>query len=206
MKSKNIENKKGGIGTILIAIGIIFAVIIILGLIFMGWVAGTYNNLVGLDTSTSESWGKVQSAYERRLDLLPNLARTVKGSADFEKETLIEVAKARGGIRVANNPTDLETANKPVMSMMAGMMTYVEQYPQLKSTEAFRGLMDELAGTENRIKWERDNYNEKVKNYQTGVRIFPANIIAGMFNFPVDKWKMFEARTNASVAPEISFE
>ena len=199
------NNKKGGMGAVLIALLVIFGVTVLLGLIILGWIAGTYNGLVKLDTSTSESWGKVQSAYERRLDLLPNLARTVKGSADFEQKTLIEVAKARGGIRVANNPTDMDTANKPVVSMMAGMMTYVEQYPNIKSTEAFKGLMDELAGTENRIKWERDNYNEQVKNYQIGVRVFPANMIAGMFNFQVDKWEMFKSNENASSAPEISF-
>jgi len=187
-------------------VGIVIGVIFLIFLMFFSWIAGSYNTLVSADTSTEASWGKVQTAYERRLDLLPNLARTVKGSSDFEKETLIEVAKARGGIRVANNPTSLEEANRPVMTMMAGMMTYAEQYPNIKSTELYKGLMDELAGTENRIKWERDNYNDEVKNYKNQVRMFPGSMIASMFNFDADKWEMFEGREEGKVAPEISFE
>jgi len=187
-------------------VGIVIGVIFLIFLMFFSWIAGSYNLLVSADTSTEASWGKVQTAYERRLDLLPNLARTVKGSSDFEKETLIEVAKARGGIRVANNPTSLEEANRPVMTMMAGMMTYAEQYPNIKSTELYKGLMDELAGTENRIKWERDNYNDEVKNYKNQVRMFPGSMIASMFNFDADKWEMFEGREEGKVAPEISFE
>ncbi len=190
----------------LMIVGITIGVILLILLMFFGWVAGSYNTLVSADTSTEASWANVQTAYERRLDLLPNLARTVKGSSDFEKETLIEVAKARGGIRVANNPTALEEANRPIMSMMAGMMTYAEQYPNIKSTELSKGLMDELAGTENRIKWERDNYNSAVQNYKNKVRMFPGSMIASMANFEADKWEMFEARQESNIAAEISFE
>jgi LemA protein len=201
MKAKT--NKKANVLTgILITLGVIVLMILML----VGWAAGSYNTLVDTDTSTENSWAKVQTAYERRLDLLPNLARTVKGSSDFEKETLVEVAKARGGIRVANNPAELEEANRPVMTMMAGMMTYAEQYPNIKSTELYKGLMDELAGTENRIKWERDNYNDAVKTYKTTIRMFPKNIIASMFNFDVNKWEVFEASVNATSAPVIDFE
>jgi len=197
------QNKKGNsLAPVLITIGVIAVIIII----FAFWILGSYNTLVDSDLNVENQWGKVQSAYERRLDLIPNLVATVKGSADFEQETLTEVAKARGGIRVANNPSQLEAANQPVMAMMAGMMTYAEQYPQLKSTEAFRGLMDELAGTENRIKWERDNYNDFVKNYKAQVRKFPTNMVAGMFGFEQSKWDTFESRENASVAPTIDFK
>lgn len=195
------QNKGNILATVLITLGIIIAIVVMIG----GWIAGNYNTLVEKDTSVENQWGKVQSAYERRLDLIPNLVATVKGSAEFEKTTLVEVAKARGGIRIANNPTELEEANRPVMSMMAGMMTYTEQYPQLKTTEAFKGLMDELAGTENRIKWERDNYNDFVKTYKQQVRSFPSNIIAGMFGFEQSKWDAFDARDEADVAPEVSF-
>lgn len=198
------KNKKGN--GILIGIAVVFAIFLAFMLITGVWVAGTYNGIVTKDVSVEKSWGNVQSAYERRLDLLPNLAATVKGSADFEKETLVEVAKARGGMRVANNPAQLEAANQPVMAMMAGMLTYAEQYPNIKSTEAFKGLMDELAGTENRIKFERDNYNTAVQDYKTGVRTFPANLIAGMFGFESSKYDMFVADNNASKAPTISFE
>jgi LemA protein len=195
-------NKKG---SALIAVLITLAALAIIILTAVSFIAGNYNTLVDKDTSVENQWGKVQSAHERRLDLLPNLAATVKGSAAFEQQTLVEVAKARGGIRIANNPTALEEANRPVMAMMAGMMTYAEQYPELKSTAAFIALMDEIAGTENRIKWERDTYNDMVKDYKKQVRSFPSNMIAGMFGFEQSKWDTFEALENASVAPTIDF-
>jgi len=184
---------------------ITLAVIVVIGIIGVSFITGSYNTLVSSDLNVENQWGKVQSAYERRLDLLPNLAATVKGSADFEQETLVEVAKARGGLRVANNPAQLEEANRPVMSMMAGMMTYTEQYPEIKSTEAFKGLMDEIAGTENRIKWERDAYNDQVRDYKLQVKRYPTNLIAGMFGFEESKWDSFTALENASVAPTIDF-
>lgn len=196
------QNKKGNaLAAVLITLGVLALITIVL----VSWVLGSYNTLVDSDLNVENQWGKVQSAYERRLDLIPNLAATVKGSADFEQNTLVEAAKARGGIRIANNPTSLEEANRPVMSMMAGLMTYAEQYPALKSTEAFKALMDELAGTENRIKWERDNYNDFVKGYKAQVRKFPTNMIAGMFGFELSKWDTFESRENATVAPTVDF-
>jgi len=200
-----IKNKQDKKGNVLMGILITLGVIIIIGLMFPGWVAGNYNTLVQKDTSVEAQWGKVQSAYERRLDLIPNLVATVKGSATFEQDTLVEVAKARGGIRVANNPAQLDAANQPVMAMMAGMMTYAEQYPQLKTTESFKALMDELSGTENRIKWERDNYNDLVKDYKAQVRSFPSNLIAGMFGFEQSKWDTFESRTEAEIASTVDF-
>ena len=200
-----IKNKQDKKGNVLMGILITLGVIIIIGLMFPGWVAGNYNTLVQKDTSVEAQWGKVQSAYERRLDLIPNLVATVKGSATFEQDTLVEVAKARGGIRVANNPAQLDAANQPVMAMMAGMMTYAEQYPQLKTTESFKVLMDELSGTENRIKWERDNYNDLVKDYKAQVRSFPSNLIAGMFGFEQSKWDTFESRTEAEIASTVDF-
>ena len=204
-KIKMIKNKQDKKGNVLMGILITLGVIIIIGLMFAGWVAGNYNTLVQKDTSVEAQWGKVQSAYERRLDLIPNLVATVKGSATFEQDTLVEVAKARGGIRVANNPAQLDAANQPVMAMMAGMMTYAEQYPQLKTTESFKALMDELSGTENRIKWERDNYNDLVKDYKAQVRSFPSNLIAGMFGFEQSKWDTFESRTEAEIVSTVDF-
>jgi LemA protein len=196
------QNKKGNaLAAVLITLGILILIAIIIG----SWIAGSYNTLVDKDTSVEAQFGKIQTAMERRLDLLPNLASTVKGSANFEQETLIEVAKARGGIRIANNPTSLEEANRPVMSMMAGLMTYAEQYPALKSTEAFKGLMDEIAGSENRISWERNNYNDLVKEYKAEVRKFPTTMIAGMFGFEQSKWEMYNAVQNATVAPTVDF-
>jgi LemA protein len=195
------QNKKGNATTVLITLG----VLLLLAITIASWGISCYNTLVGADVGAENQWSKVQTAYEYRLDLIPNLASTVKGSANFEQETLIEVAKARGGIRIANNPTQLEEANRPISTMMAGMMTYAEQYPQLKSTEAFQGLMDSLAGCQSRIKWETDNYNDAVKFYKEQVRMFPTNIISNMFGFEENKWDMFEAKENASTAPVVDF-
>jgi LemA protein len=196
------QNKKGNVlAGILITLGILIAIALIIG----SWMAGNYNTLVQKDTTVEAQFGKVKVAMERRLDLLPNLAATVKGSANFEKDTLVQVAQARGGLRVSSTPSQLDEANKPITAMMYGMLSYTEQYPQLKSTEAFKALMDEIAGSENRIAFERNNYNDVVREYKSQVRSFPSNLIAGMFNFEQSKWDTFEAHTNASVAPTIDF-
>jgi len=196
------QNKKGNVlAGVLITLGILITIALIIG----SWMAGNYNTLVQKDTTVEAQFGKVKVAMERRLDLLPNLAATVKGSANFEKDTLVQVAQARGGLRVSSTPSQLDEANKPITAMMYGMLSYTEQYPQLKSTEAFKALMDEIAGSENRIAFERNNYNDVVREYKSQVRSFPSNLIAGMFNFEQSKWDTFEAQTNASVAPTIDF-
>lgn len=196
-----IKNKNGFSGA-----GIALVVIAFFALISIFSAIGTYNSLVNKDIASENSWAKVQTAYERRLDLIPNLVATVKGSANFEKETQTQVAALRSGISNAKSTSDLNTVGAKMNSLVSGILLNVEAYPELKSATNFLALQDELAGTENRIKWERDNYNDAVKDYKQSVRRFPVNIIAGMFGFEVDKWEMFEANDGAENPPIVSFE
>lgn len=192
-----------------IVLGVIIAVLVIL--LIVGWTATSfvihsYNGLTKADIGVENQFGKVQSAYERRADLLPNLAETVRGSAEFEKETQTQVAMWRGGIKSARTPQELDQVGAQMSTFLAGnILGYVENYPELKSTEAFRVMMDELAGTENRIKFERDTYNDDVAAYKLTVRGFPQNLVANFFGFKEDKWQVFEATQEAQAAPKISF-
>ena len=196
------QNKKGNVlAAVLITLGIIIAIALIIG----SWVAGSYNSLTDKDTSVENQWGKVQSAYERRLDLIPNLVATVKGSASFEQDTQTQIAAMRGGIRDAKTVSDMQKVDGQMSALMSGINVQIEAYPALKSTENFMALQDELAGTENRIKWERDEYNNQVKDYKYAVRSFPTNIIAGMFGFEQSKWDMFQSNDGAENAPQVDF-
>jgi LemA protein len=200
-QSINKNNKGQVLYALLIFIGIIILLIVIVGL----WIMGTYNSLVKSDVNVENSWAKVQTAYERRIDLIPNLVSTVKGAAQFEQVTQTQIATLRSGIANAKSTSDLTSAGKQVDSLISNLIVSVEAYPQLKATENFKSLQDELAGTENRIKWERDNFNDAVKDYKTKLRSFPTNIIAGMYGFTLDKWEMFEATQGAEIAPKVQF-
>lgn len=188
--------------------------IVILGILAVGfvglWVIGTYNSLVGKDTNTENMWAKVQTAYQRRADLIPNLVDSVKEAKNFEKDTQTEIAQMRSQAGQAkidmNNAKDaeqLQAANSQMSSVLARLMVVVEAYPDLKSNANFLALQDEIAGTENRVKWERDEYNNAVKDYKLAVRTFPTNIMAGMFGFSQEKWKMFQAEAGAEKAPDV---
>ena len=193
------QNKKGNATAI--ALGVVIAVVLILAC----WILGSYNGLVGVDINVGNQFGKVQSAYQYRLDLIPNLVATVKGSSNFEKETQTQVAALRGGIQNAKSVSDMQKVDSQMSALMSGINVQVEAYPELKSTANFMALQDSIAGAESRIKWERDNYNDMVKDYQLRVRSFPSNIVAGMFGFTLDKWRMFQSDTGASAAPIVSF-
>lgn len=172
-------------------------------------VIGSYNSLVTTDETVDEKWANVQTAYQRRADLIPNLVDTVQAAVKFEQETYIQVAAVRTSavlaqqaMKSAQTPAEISAASKQVESVISGfsgLNINVERYPELKATENFLSLQDELAGTENRIKVERDIFNEAVKNYNLKVRRFPSNIIAGMFGF--EKKEMFEAEEKTVTAP-----
>ena len=202
---------KGGISKIMIksknasGAAIALAILGVIAILLFIGVIATYNGLVDKDLSVAAQWGKIQSAYERRLDLIPNLVATVKGSAQFEKDTQTQIAALRGGVRNAKSVADMQTVDKQMSSLISGINVQVEAYPDLKTTESFRALQDELAGTENRIKWERDNYNDVVKDYQRMVRSFPSNVVAGMFGFEVTKWNMFESNSGAENPVQVDF-
>lgn len=195
--------------------GSLIALLVIIGLVlifaFSG--CGHYNSFVQKDEQVSNAWSKVESAYQRRADLIPNLVNTVKGSADFEQETLTKVIEARSkatSVNVdASNLTPeaigkFQEAQSGLSGALSRLLVSVERYPELKSTAAFIELQSQLEGTENRIKVERDRFNDVVTSYNTSVRQFPANIYAGIFGF--GRKGKFEAEEGSDEAPEVNFD
>ena len=190
--------------TLLVVVGILVAL--------ASWVIGAYNGLVTLDEETNGKWAQVESAYQRRADLIPNLVNTVKGYAEFEQETLTGVIEARAkatGINVdANNLSSEAIANfQAAQSQLSGslsrLLVTVERYPDLKANQNFLGLQSQLEGTENRIKIERDRFNVSVKEFNATIRKFPKTIVASSFGF--EKKGYFEADTGSEQAPEVQF-
>lgn len=193
------------------SIGLLIAVVV--GLLFVVSGCGTYNTLVDKDEDVNEAWSKVQSAYQRRADLIPNLVETVKGAANFERQTLTDVVEARAKATSVNvDPSNLtpeklqefQQAQSGLSSALGRLLVTVERYPDLKSTANFRELQAQLEGTENRIKVERDRFNEVVTTYNKSVRKFPAAIYASIFGF--DKRAQFEADDDAQDAPDVNFD
>jgi LemA protein len=184
----------------------------VLGILFF-WGCNVQRGLVSADEDVKEKWGKVESAYQARLDKLPNLEATVKGVANFEKGTLEAVIAARASATQMKvdakdlTPENIEKyqASQGQLSQALGrLMVVSEQYPQLKANESFNKLMDEISGTENRIKTERDRFNEAVKPFNIKVRQFPGSIFAGMFGFKEKGF--FKADPKAAEAPKMNFE
>ena len=186
----------------MIALGIVGAILLVL-LFTVMWVIGAYNGLVTSEESVDAQWANVESSYQRRVDLIPNLVATVQGVADFEQKTYTDIANARSQWSNAKTPSDKMAAASGIESSLSRLLVVVENYPQLKANENFLSLQDELAGTENRINVERNRYNEQVKQFNVKVRKFPSNIIAGMFGF--EKKVAFEADEGAENAPTVNF-
>lgn len=180
-----------------ITLGIIGALVLIL----LMWVGGTYNTLVALDENVNNMWGNVQTAYQRRADLIPNLVATVKQYTDYEGPLLEEITKARASVGSASTPEQLSSAGAEMNSALSRLLVVVENYPNLKANENFLDLQTQLEGTENRIKVERDNYNAAVRDYNIKVRRVPGNIVANMFGF--DQKSAFEADEGAENAPNV---
>jgi LemA protein len=195
--------KKGLV--ILLAVGAVLA-----GLFF--WFQGNYNNMVKMDEGVQAAWSQVENVYQRRADLIPNLVATVKGYAAHEQQTLEGVISARSKatqITVdAENltPDELakyQKAQGELGAALGKLLAITENYPELKANENFLSLQSQLEGTENRIAVERKKYNETARNYNTEIRQFPKNIVAGMFGF--DKKPYFEAQEGAQQAPVVAF-
>lgn len=174
----------------------------------------TYNGLVDTDESVIQAWADVESQYQRRSDLIPNLVNTVRGAADFEQETLEAVVEARAkatSVTVSaddlSDPAKMESfmaAQEGLSGALGRLMMITENYPQLRATDSFRDLQAQLEGTENRIATSRRDYNDAVANYNRSVRKFPASVVAGFTGF--DTKTPFEAQAGAENAPEVSFE
>ncbi len=171
-----------------------------------------YNQMVSLQEEVVSQWANVETAYQRRADLIPNLVSSVKGYAEFEKETLEGVVNARAKATAMNiDPTKLDAntlkafqANQgELSSALSRLMVVVEKYPDLKANQNFLELQSQLEGTENRISVERRRFNEVVKSYNTYIRKFPNNLIAGMFDFESKAY--FEAEAGSEKAPKVEF-
>ncbi len=176
------------------------------------WVISAYNGLVKKDEACSQQWSKVESQYQRRLDLIPNLVNTVKGYASHEQETLLEVVQARNtasNTKVDPNNLTQESLDKYQQSQAAlkssldRLMVVVERYPDLKANQNFLELQSQLEGTENRIAVERQNFADVVNAYNSKLRRFPTNIIAGLFGF--ERKAYFAAEKGAETAPKVEF-
>jgi LemA protein len=188
-------------------------VIIILILAVFGIGGCSYNGMVKKEEAVSSAWSQVENVYQRRSDLIPNLVNTVKGAANFEQETLTAVTQARASAtQVKIDPTNLnaesiqkfEQAQSGVSSALSRLLVSVERYPELKANQNFRDLQVQLEGTENRITEERRKFNLVVQEYNSSIRSFPNNLMAGMFGF--EKKAYFEAITEgAEKAPEVAF-
>jgi LemA protein len=188
--------------------------IIILGLlvILLFWGCSGYNNLVKEDETVKKSWNYVQSQYQRRADLIPNLVNTVKGEANFERGTLNDVINARArATSVQVTPENLtneniqkfQEAQNQLSGALSRLLVTVERYPNLRANDAFRGLQTQLEGTENRIAVARNDFNDAVQNYNTKVRVFPTNIFAGIMGFRPREG--FTADPGSQNAPRVDF-
>lgn len=171
-----------------------------------------YNSMVTMDEAISAQWANVETAYQRRADLIPNLVSTVKGYADFEQETLTQVVEARAkatSMNVDASKLDANTlqqfqANQQQLSgALSRLMVVVEKYPDLKANQNFLELQSQLEGTENRISTERRRFNEAVQAYNAYIRSFPKNLIANMFGF--ERRAYFEAEAGTEAAPKVEF-
>jgi LemA protein len=183
-------------------IGLVVIVAIAL-LVIMSFV-GIYNGIVSKHETITAKWAQVENQLQRRNDLIPNLVNTVKGYAAHEKTVFEEVTNARSQWAKAASIEEKVKAAGAVDTALARLLLVVENYPNLKANDTFLKLMDELSGTENRIAVERMRYNEAVKDYNISVRIFPGNMIAGMFGYkPATEY--FKAEEKAKVVPEVKF-
>ncbi len=187
---------------------IILAVVVILG----GCGVQKYNKMVGLDEAVKNSWGTVQSQYQRRTDLIPNLVATVKGAANFEQETLTKVVEARAKATSINvNPDDLtpekmqqfQQAQGQLSQALGRLLMVTENYPTLQANQNFRDLQAQIEGTENRISVARKDFNDVARTYNSAIRTFPNNIVAGFGGFQQRPY--FEAQAGAENAPKVQF-
>jgi LemA protein len=187
-------------------------IILVVILLFGGCACNGYNSLVKLDENVKGRWGNVQSEYQRRSDLIPNLVNTVKGAANFEQTTLTNVIQARANAtQVKIDANDLspekiaqfQQAQGQVTSALSRLLAVVENYPDLKATQNFRDLQAQLEGTENRIKVSRNDFNTSVQDYNSTARRFPNSIFAGMFGFHTKGY--FQSEPGSEKAPDVKF-
>ena len=190
---------------------VVIVIVVVIALMF----GSTYNGLVKLDEKVNNAWAEVDNQLKRRMDLIPNLVNTVKGYANFEKETLEGVIQARANATkmqvnagdLMNNPEQMQqfmNAQNGLSSALGRLMVVVERYPELKANQNFLDLQAQLEGTENRLAVARQRFNTSIKEYNTKIRLFPRNLIAGMLGFAQRAY--FEAPPEAEQAPAVDFD
>lgn len=189
------------------------AIIALLVFAVYSWAKGFNNKAVVLQEDAKTTWSNVESAYQRRNDLIGNLVKTVQGAADFEKSTLTEVINARAkatstsvnvGDLSAANMAQFQQAQAGLSGALSKLLVSVERYPDLKSNANFLELQSQLEGTENRINIARDRFNEGVNNYNKHIKIFPNSVLAGLFNF--DEMTRYKSNPGSENAPDINFD
>ena len=189
---------------------LIVIVVIIIGI--FRWGVGLNNTMVEKQETAKTQWANVESAYQRRSDLIPNLVNTVKGYADFEKETLEAVIQARAdATKTTIDPTNItpeqmaafQQSQNSLSGALSKLMVVVERYPDLKANQNFLELQSQLEGTENRINVERNRFNEQAKDYNIFIKKFPASVVAGFLNF--DVMALFQAAAGSEQAPTVDF-
>ena len=187
----------------LVVLAVIAVIVVLIGV----WFIGTRNNLVTLQQDVQMQLSQVETTLQRRSDLIPNLVATVQGYATHEEEVFTKIADARSklaGSVETGNIEDISDANGELDSALSRLLAITENYPDLKASEQFTALQDELAGSENRISQARQNYNETVRTYNTTIQLFPTSLIAGMNGFYPASY--FEDDEGAENAPEVIFE
>ena len=192
--------------SILAAVGIVIFLLILVP-------SCSYNGLVHKSQAVDQQWAQVQSVYQRRADLIPNLVSTVAGAANFEKSTLAEVTNARASVGRVNLPTaptdtarlaEYEQAQNQLSSALSRLLVVSENYPQLRATKGFQDLQVQLEGTENRISVERHNFNDAVASYNTSIKSFPNVLYAGKMGFQQKPY--FSATPQAQTVPQVNFD
>ena len=195
---------------VLVVLAGLVAAVVILGLMLVS----TYNGFVGSAQEVDKQWAQVETVYQRRADLIPNLVKTVEGAANFEKSTLMEVTQARAAVgqtqinsgQAPTAPEQLEKFQKAqdnLSSALSRLLVVVERYPDLKANSGFIQLQAQLEGTENRISVERNRFNEVVQKYNTRVQRFPGVLLAGLFHFQPRPY--FKAAAGSETAPKVEF-
>ncbi|MEK5186309.1 LemA family protein [Solibacillus sp. FSL W7-1324] len=191
------KNERGS--AVLVALIAIVALIVIAAML----VVPKYNKLVTGEETVDAAWAQVENQLQRRFDLVPNLVNTVKGYAEHEEEIFTQIAEARTQYGSANTVEETADANNELSSALSRLLVVIENYPNLKADAQFTRLMDELAGTENRLTVARKDYNDTVQQFNNDVRRFPGNLIAGMFSF--DQKDYFEIKEGVEEAPAVDF-
>jgi len=166
------------------------------------WIMGTYNSFISMNQQIENQWAQVETQYQRRIDLIPNLINTATGYMQFERSLLEDITALRSQWMSTTDIDDKVNIGNALDSALGRLIAVYENYPQLQSIQAVSSLMDELAGTENRIAVERMRFNERIRQYNTAVLVFPSNILANMFGFGQRPY--FEAQEGADIVPVVN--